>query len=152
MSKEQNERTYLVFSKQNGEMIGDFWYDASGVYAETPDGTFERCFESLDDAFVSTGACRIERVAVYLPIPGEMLQHEAGIAGLNRAEAALYLLLKNSGDFVKTEVAMDVLCENVGVARTRDALYQTIQRLRKKMPHNQSIEGSRGKGYRLVVE
>ena len=154
-NEQQKEKQYFILSNAKGHPSHFCYLDETGVFCKRwGTGTFKHQFDNLHDAFLKLGAARLERCPVIDPLPEELLeqaQNPYGLPGLTRSEGIMYLILKNAGtSYVPKDQIQEVLDAMLGTSDK--SFYALMSRLRKKMPHNESIEYKRFKGYKLICE
>ena len=156
MKKEQqNEKRYFVLSNAKGRTSHFCYLDETGVSCKRwGTGKFKHHFENIQDAILDLGAARFEWCPIIDPLPKEILEQlekQYGLPGLTRSEGMIYLLLKNAEtSYVPKDLIQEKLDAMLGTSDK--SFYALMSRLRKKMPHNQSIEYKRFKGYKLICE
>ena len=151
---QQKEKQYFILSNAEGHPSHFCYLDETGVFCKRwGTGKFKHQFDNLHDAFLKLGAARLERCPVISPLPKELLeqaQNPYGLPGLTRSEGIMYLILKNANDYVRKEVIVQVMHNLTGASES--SFKSTMHHLRKKMPHNESIEYKRNQGYVLISE
>ena len=150
---QQNEKMYFILSNAEGRASHFGYLDETGVFCKRMGaGKFKHRFENLQDAILELGAARFERCPVIDPLPKELLEQnlkQYGLPGFTRSEGIMYLILKNAGtSYVPKDQIQEVLDAMLGTSDK--SFYALMSRLRKKMPHNESIEYKRHKGYKLI--
>ena len=149
---QQNEKMYFVLSNAEGHPSYFCYLDETGVFCKRMGtGKFKHRFENLQDAMLELGAARLERCPEMLPLPEELLeqtQKPYGIPGATRSEGMMYLILKNADDYIRKEVIVQWMQDLTGASES--SFKSTMHHLRKKMPHNESIEYKRNQGYILL--
>ena len=154
-NEQQKEKQYFILSNAKGHPSHFCYLDETGVFCKRwVTGKFKHQFDNLHDAFLKLGAARLERCPVIAPLPKELLeqaQNPYGLPGLTRSEGMMYLILKNAGtSYVPKDQIQEVLDAMIGTSDK--SFYALMSRLRKKMPHNESIEYKRFKGYKLICQ
>ena len=154
-NEQQKEKQYFVLSNAKGHPSHFCYLDETGVFCKRwGTGKFKHQFDNLHDAFLKLGAARLERCPVIVPLPKELReqhQKQFGLPGLTRSEGMIYLLLKNAEtSYVPKDMIQEKLDAMLGTSDK--SFYALMSRLRKKMPHNESIEYKRFKGYKLISE
>ena len=156
-NEQQKERQYFILSNAKGHPSHFCYLDENetGVFCKRwGTGKYKHQFKNLHDAFLELGAARLERCPVREPLPKELReqhQKQYGLPGLTRSEGLIYLLLKNAEtSYVPKDLIQERLDAMIGTSDK--SFYALMSRLRKKMPHNKSIEYKRHKGYKLICE
>ena len=154
-NEQQKEKQYFILSNAKGHPSHFGYLDSTGVFCKRMGaGKFEHRFDNLQDAILELGVARFERCPVIDPLPKELLEQSQkpyGIPGATRSEGVMYLILKNAGtSYVPKDQIQEVLDAMIGTSDK--SFYALMSRLRKKMPHNESIEYKRFKGYKLICE
>lgn len=158
-NEQQKEKQYFILSNAQGHPSHFCYLDETGVFCKKMGtGKFIDQFDNLHDAFLELGAARLERCAELLPVPEELLpvreepleepQNPHGIPGATRSESAMYLILKNADTYIRKEVIVQCMQDLTGASES--SFKSTMHHLRKKMPHNESIEYKRNQGYILL--
>ena len=139
-----NDKRFFRLENAKGVLLGIGWRDHTGVYfsVDAP-----KRYENFDTLLDENGAGGLRYMPYVLPIPEELFTVPYGIPGLTRSEGVLYMILETANDYVPRDEIMRWM--QVLVGSKGDAFYAIVSRLRKKMPHDQSIEMKRGKGYKL---
>ena len=146
MSKEKR-----CFMLKNADAVhpGIGYVDDTGVYFSEVSISQAKRYENLHDLIMQTGASSFEWLPTIMPLPEELLNRKPyGLEGLSRSEGIIYLMLKHRELVTKHEI-LEMLQALLGTAPS--SFHKLMSRLRKKMPHNQSIEYKKG-GYQLVEE
>ena len=98
---------------------------------------------------MGTGASSFEWMPITMSLSEEMLNRKPyGLEGLSRSEGIIYLMLNHREIVTKNEI-IEMLQALVGTGPS--SFHKLMSRLRKKMPHNQSIEYKNG-GYQLTKD
>ena len=143
MSKEKR-----CFALKNAGSVrpGIGYVDDTGVYFSEGSISQAKRYENLHDLIMETGASSFEWLPTILSLPEELLNKKPyGLEELSRSEGVIYLMLKHRKIVTKNEI-IEILQALVGTGQS--SFHKLMSRLRKKMPHNQSIE-YKNRGYQL---
>ena len=144
MSKEKR-----CFALKNAGSVrpGIGYVDDTGVYFSEGAISQAKRYENLHDLIMETGASSSEWLPTILPSSKELLDKKPdGLENLSRSERIIYLILKHRKFATKSEI-IEILHALVGTGPS--SFHKLMSRLRKKMPHNQSIEYKNG-GYQFI--
>ena len=143
------EKRCFMLKNADAARPGIGYVDDTGVYFSEGAISQVKRYENLHDLIMQTGASSFEWLPTIMPLPEEMLDRKPyGLEGLSRSEGIIYLMLKHREIVTKDEI-IEMLQALVGTGPS--SFHKLMSRLRKKMPHNQSIEYKNG-GYQLTKD
>ena len=143
------KKRYFMLKNADAARPGIGYVDDTGVYFSEGEISQVKRYENLDDLIMGTRASSFEWMPITMSLSEEMFNREPyRLEGLSRSEGIIYLMLKHREIVTKNEI-MEMLQALVGTCPS--SFHKLMSRLRKKMPHTQSIEYKNG-GYQLTKD